>query len=248
MFPNTVFQRSANDMGGAGDDLGAMAGALTDGSIAASPSAPAPGQEPPVDDRPPVPHNRFKEVNDKLAVSMARVEELQLQLTQQMPPATPVSPVAPVVPAPAPQGASIGASEIGKAVAQELAKHGLVDMAAQAKRMQLAEWKTRLVAQLNTMPGFDEQRDLPRISAKMTQAKCSALDAFKLLSFDEARPPGPIAHDVPRGGQPTGPFDQRQHVDLHQPMSSTDREQAVTNRYKGIIDRDPAMRRLLELD
>ena len=219
MFPWFEMCRSANE------DAAALAGESTE---ATSP-APEPEQETPEKSQS-VPYERFKAVNDKLATALAKLELGE-----------------PEEPKPVAQAAPIDAKAI-KAIVKDALNESTV--LQDAKQMRIEMKRDQLLTELGTFPQFNRERDVPRIKARMKSEaakgeKVGAVNAFKLLLTEGPPEKAAVAHDAQ--GTTTGEDKPKQGFEP-QGMPALRREQAATASFKRIFEKDPKMRRALELD
>lgn len=172
MLPFIFRLRSANESAGTPSE---EADALLSGSTEDAP--PSPEQEPGSPEQA-VPYSRFKEVNDKYAQTKQQLEELRAMET--------AAAETPAVPADA----------IATAVAEALKSTGLSEAAQEIKAFRAERYRERTMGELQKIPGFNEQRDLPRIVETMKAKNIGALDAFKLIQFDAPPQQAPVLHDA----------------------------------------------------
>ena len=220
MFPWLEVCRSANE---SVEDSDALAGESTE---ATSP-APESGQESPETETQSVPYERFKAVNDKLADALAKLELGEEE--------------APVAETPAP---AVTAESMKAMMKDALKDLGLSGFAKEAKQLRVERKRDELLTALGKFPQFDQQRDVPRIQAKMKQEGVGAINAFKLLLVDGPPEAAPVAHDAQ--GTTTG--EDKPSRGIESSGTPIQRERAATAKFKGILGKDPAMRKALELD
>jgi len=219
MFPWLEVCRSANE---SVEDSEALAGESTE---ATSP-APESEQETP-EEKQSVPVKRFKAVNDKLVDALKKIAEMEVGETPESP--TP----------------SITADDFKSMMKDALKDLGLSGFAQEAKQLRIERKRDQLLTELGKFPQFDQARDLPRIQEKMKSEGVGAINAFKLLLVDGPPEKAPVAHDAQ--GTTTG-GDKPEKGFEPQGMPALRREQAATAQLKQIFERDPKMRKALELD
>ena len=228
MFPWLELCRSANE---SVDDSDALAGESTE---ATSP-APDSGQETSEENTQSVPYDRFKGVNDKLADALRKIAEMETG--------------EPATPDPAPQ-APIDAKAMKTMMKDALKDLGFAGVANEVKQLRVEQKRDQLLTELGKFSQFDRERDVPRIKAKMEAAKAAgekigAINAFKLLLGEGPPEKAATAHDAQ--GTTTGEDKPKKGFEP-QGMPALRREQAVTAQFKRMFEKDPAMRKALELD
>lgn len=232
MFPWLEVCRSANESVG---DSEALAGESTE---ATSP-APESGQETQDENTQSVPVKRFKAVNDKLVNALKKITEMEALGNEES------------VPAPKAPTATVDMASIQSALKDTLNELGVPALAEEVKQMKVLQKRTELLAVLrNQFPQFNEERDRPRIVAKMEAAKkngetIGAIRAFKELMTEGPLDKAPVAHDAQ--GNPTGD-DKPGRGKTPSGFGALKREGEATAKFKRMFDRDPKMRRALELD
>lgn len=195
--------------------------ALAAGESSEAPS-PAPEQEQETPEKP-VPYGRFKEVNDKLADALAKLE-------------------AAAKPSDAKPAPSLDPKMLKSLLAESLKEAGVSDALDFARRAAVERKRDQILGELRQFKEFDEARDLPKIIEFAKAKKVGAVDAFKLMLFDKPKQAA-VAHDT--RGTTTGPDKQQQQRDLSTPVS---REKAAKDVFKGLLERDPGFRKALELE
>lgn len=226
MFPWLEVYRSANE---SSEDIEALAGESTE---APSP-APDAGQETPDENTQSVPYERFKAVNDKLAETLAKLE---------------LGDKADPVPEKAAPG--LTADDV-KAIMKDVMKDSdFKGVAQEVKQLRVERKRVEIFTELRKFPQFNEARDVPRIKARMEAAlangeKLGALSAFKNLLVEGPPETPDVAHDAK--GTTTG-ADKAGKGPTPHGHGALQREHAATAQFKNIFEKDPKMRRALELD
>jgi len=205
--------------------------ALQGESKEATSSAPEPGQETPETEAR-VPYPRFKEINDKYADALSELEVLKGKEPEKAPPS------------------AVSKEEMKSMMSDALKDLGLGTFAAEAKQLRVEQKREQILSKLRTSPEFNEERDIPRILAKMKDAQANgenigAVNAFKLINMDTPAKT-PTAHDAT--GTTTGKDGQKGPVGNPNMSENQQRELGVQQSFKKMLGKDPAFRRALELD